>query len=69
MRYNVGCLAALSGKRDEALRWLTDAVHHGLPPSVASAMDKDTDLVSLHGDPRFEALVTQAKAVAPHSSQ
>ncbi len=59
--YNVGCIAALMGRRDEALSLLSQAVDHGLSPDLDLGMDKDTDLKSLHGDPRFAALLMHAK--------
>ena len=40
---------------------LSQAVDHGLSPSVDLGIDKDPDLKSLHGDPRFAALVAHAK--------
>jgi len=30
-------------------------------PDVVTAIQKDTDLKSLHGDPRFDALVAHSK--------
>jgi serine/threonine protein kinase len=59
--YNLGCIAAHEGHRDEALSLLREAVDHGLPAPAALGMDKDSDLKSLHGDPRFTALVGHAK--------
>ena len=59
--YNLACIAALMGRRDEALSLLSQAVDHGLAPDLDLGMNKDTDLKSLHGDPRFEALVSRAK--------
>jgi serine/threonine protein kinase/Tfp pilus assembly protein PilF len=59
--YNLGCIAALMGRRDEALSLLSQAVDHGLSPNLDMGIDKDTDLKSLHGDPRFDALVSHAK--------
>ena len=68
--YNLACIAALRGRRDEALSLLREAVDHGLRPSEELDMDKDPELKSLHGDPRFEALVAHAKeraaAQEPH---
>jgi non-specific serine/threonine protein kinase/serine/threonine-protein kinase len=58
--YNLACLAALMGRRDEALTLLTQAVDHGLGPHLDLGIAKDTDLKSLHGDPRFEAVVKHA---------
>jgi eukaryotic-like serine/threonine-protein kinase len=59
--YNLGCIAAYRGRRDQAFSLLREAVDHGLPPPGALGMDKDGDLKSLHGDPRFAALVAHAK--------
>jgi hypothetical protein len=36
-------------------------VDHGMPPFVAAVMPRDSDLASLHDDPRFQALVSRAK--------
>jgi serine/threonine protein kinase len=52
---------ALAGKRDEALSLLRDAVDDGLSPAIDLYIEKDPDLKSLHGDPRFDALVAHAK--------
>jgi eukaryotic-like serine/threonine-protein kinase len=62
--YNLGCIAALTGRRDEALSLLGQAVDHGLSPGLDLGLDKDTDLQSLHGDPRFGALVKHARELA-----
>jgi eukaryotic-like serine/threonine-protein kinase len=59
--YNLGCIAALKGNHEQALNFLGDAVEHGLYPNIALDMEHDSDLRSLHGDPRFDALVTHAK--------
>jgi serine/threonine protein kinase len=59
--YNLGCLAALMGRRDEALTLLSQAVDHGLGPDLDLGMAKDGDLKSLHGDARFDALVRHAQ--------
>jgi eukaryotic-like serine/threonine-protein kinase len=59
--YNLGCIAAHRGRPDEAFSWLRQAVDHGLAPFADLGMDQDPDLKSLHGDPRFETLVTHAK--------
>ncbi len=61
--YNLACTTALQGKRDESLAWLRQSVEHGY--ANADWMTKDTDLTSLHGDPRFEALVAEARKKAP----
>jgi eukaryotic-like serine/threonine-protein kinase len=59
--YNLGSLAAHRGRRDEALSLLREAVDHELPRNADLGIDKDPDLKSLHGDPRFAALVAHAK--------
>jgi hypothetical protein len=40
---------------------LGEAVDHGLQPSMDLGIEKDTNLKSLHGDPRFDAIVADAK--------
>jgi eukaryotic-like serine/threonine-protein kinase len=62
--YNLGCVAARSGDKDQAIARLRQSVDHGLPPRVGLGMETDSALVSLHGDPRFTALVAHAKQVA-----
>jgi eukaryotic-like serine/threonine-protein kinase len=59
--YNLACIAAHRGRRDEAFLLLRQAVDHGLAPYADLGIDKDPDLKSLHGDPRFSAIVGDAK--------
>jgi len=59
--YNLGGFAAHKGNRTEALSLLRQALDHGLAPNIAIYMETDPDLKSLHGDPRFDALVAHAK--------
>jgi eukaryotic-like serine/threonine-protein kinase len=59
--YNVGVAEALQGHKNEALSFLRQAVDHGLPAEGDLAIDKDPDLKSLHGDPRFAAIVADAQ--------
>lgn len=59
--YNLACLAAMQGNPDEALSLLKQALAHGLAPRMALSIENDEDLGSLHGDPRFVALVARAK--------
>ena len=65
--YDFACAAAVAGRRDEALSYLGQAIDYGVenPDYLAS----DPDLKSLHGDPRFEALLVKARQNAnalPH---
>ncbi len=55
--YNVGCVYALLGRPDEALRCLADALTHG--GWWRTWMRNDPDLVSLADDPRFRELTTE----------
>lgn len=59
--YNVGVAEARQGHKNEAISFLRQAVDHGLPAEGDLAIDQDPDLKSLHGDPRFEAVVADAK--------
>jgi non-specific serine/threonine protein kinase/serine/threonine-protein kinase len=59
--YNFACVAAVAGRREEALRYLAQAIDHGFANPGLMA---DDDLKFLHGDPRFEALVAHSKAGA-----
>jgi Flp pilus assembly protein TadD len=62
--YNLGCLAALQGHHLQALSLVREAVDHGLSPSADQNIERDSDLVSLHGEPGFAALVAYAKEKA-----
>jgi tetratricopeptide (TPR) repeat protein len=59
--YNLGSILARKGNRDKALSLLREAVDHGFPTEGDLAIEKDPDLKSLHGDPRFDALVADAR--------
>jgi tetratricopeptide (TPR) repeat protein len=63
LMYGLACTTALEGKRAEAIDWLRQSVSHGYRD--ADWMTKDSDLLSLHGDPRFEAVVAEARKLAP----
>jgi len=60
-RYGLGTIAARRGQRDKAFSLLSEAVDHGLPGYALKGIEKDPDLKSLHGDPRFDALAARAK--------
>jgi non-specific serine/threonine protein kinase/serine/threonine-protein kinase len=59
--YSLACILAEEGKHDEALSTLRESVDHGLASWMALDIEKDPELKSLHGDPRFDALVAHAK--------
>jgi eukaryotic-like serine/threonine-protein kinase len=58
--YNLACLVLREGHRDQALSLLREAIDHGLPKWVVDGMAKDPDLVLLHGDAKFDALLDYA---------
>jgi tetratricopeptide (TPR) repeat protein len=65
--YNLACFNALLGNKGEALTWLEKAVDGGFhaPRKITS----DSDLVSLRGDPRYEAALAKAgKLAAQHTA-
>jgi serine/threonine protein kinase len=58
--YNFACAEAARGRPDQAFADLNHAIENGLiSPGELSA---DPELKSLHGDPRFDALVAKARA-------
>jgi eukaryotic-like serine/threonine-protein kinase len=64
--YAFACGAAITGHRDEAFRYLGQAIDHGF--AASAWMYGDSDLQSLHKDPRFQVLVDKARQNAsPHS--
>src|SRR5262249_53581715 len=52
--YNAACALARAGKKDEACKWLGKAYDAGF--DLEDYLDRDRDLRSLRGDPRFAAL-------------
>ena len=65
--YDYACRAAIGGQRDEAFDLLRQAIDHGY--SDAENMRNDSDLQSLHGDPRFDALLTEVQKRAAEAAQ
>jgi len=65
--YNFACGAAVAGRRDEALDHLGQAIALGY--NHADAIAADPDLKSLHGDPRFDALLAKARQGAAANTQ
>jgi eukaryotic-like serine/threonine-protein kinase len=57
--YLLGGMLAVAGRRDEALLFLREAMDHNLSATLQREMENEPDLRSLHGDPRFEALVAR----------
>jgi C-terminal processing protease CtpA/Prc len=55
--YNAACFHALAGDKEKALAALKLAADAGYLNAQGAA--KDSDLASLHGDPRFESLIRQ----------
>ncbi|MFL6353140.1 MAG: tetratricopeptide repeat protein [Bryobacteraceae bacterium] len=65
--YNLACIAAHQGRRDEAVSLLREALDDHLDVETMLGMKKEPELSSLHGDPRFDALmqrVAQTTAAA-----
>jgi tetratricopeptide (TPR) repeat protein len=62
--YGLACVLALEGKRGEAFASLQFAVNHGLTADMREGLKSDADLKSLHGDPRFAALLSAARESA-----
>ena len=60
IRHALACNAARSGRREDALALLRAAVGHGLPGDLARGLSTNAALVSLRGDPAFEALTREA---------
>ncbi len=60
-RYSLACILARRGQMDEAVSNLRYAIDHGLQPRMDLQIEKDPLLSSLHGDPRFAALIAHAK--------
>jgi len=57
--YNLACAAAIAGRREEAFRYLREAVDKGFV--YPDAISGDKDLASLHSDSRFAALIEEAR--------
>jgi len=59
--YELAAILALDGKRSEALANLQFAFDHKLIAETRQGLEKDADFDSLHGDPRYEALVAASR--------
>jgi serine/threonine protein kinase/tetratricopeptide (TPR) repeat protein len=67
--YNLALAEVHLRKTSEALRLLREAVEHGLSPGDCLGIDKDPDFKPLHGDPRFQKIVVEAKQHAAAAQQ
>jgi len=67
--YNLACALALQNRRNEAFSVLHEAIEDGLPTKMVLHIEEDTDLKSLHGDPRFPAAVAAARKSAELSAK
>jgi hypothetical protein len=66
--YNLACIKALAGEKEEAFALLRQSLNHGLSTQTAQRIAQDEDLKSLHGDPRFDAIVTAGRKLAERSA-
>lgn len=60
-RYDLAVVLAMQGHRDEAFSLLREAADHGIQPALLLSIETDDGFNSLHRDPRFAALVAEAK--------
>lgn len=66
--YELACVLALEGKRDEAFTELQFATNHALSADLRKGLEADSDLKPLHSDPRFDDLVS-LPATRPRGTQ
>jgi serine/threonine-protein kinase len=59
-QYDIACIHALLGEKEEALRWLADAAHNGFP--CYGFFEIDPLLESIRGEERFRSLMTELRA-------
>ena len=65
--YDIACLHALRGVKDEAFKWLDVAIAAGY--TNVEHMLKDSDFDSLHDDPRWEKSVNQTRQEAARQAR
>jgi TolB-like protein len=58
-QYDIACIHALLGEKDEALRWLADAAHNGFP--CYGFFETDPLLESIRGEERFVSLMSELR--------
>ena len=62
--YNLGCIAAKEGKRDQAFSYLNAAITY-LSPRIVPRVSNDPVLAFLRKDPRFHTLVDRESRRPP----
>jgi hypothetical protein len=67
--YALACVLALENKRDQAFTNLQFAVEHTLSADLRKGLVTDADLKPLHGDRRFEALLSAPSQPAAGQQQ
>ncbi|MBI3872402.1 MAG: TlpA family protein disulfide reductase [candidate division Zixibacteria bacterium] len=60
--YNLACIYGRTDQKEPGFEWLTKAVNNGWDDP--DQLESDSDLKSLRDDPRFAALVTQARSTS-----
>ena len=68
-KYNLALVEVHRGRANDALQLLREAVEHGLSPGDCLGLEKDPDLKPLHGDPRFQSIVAEAKQCVASAQQ
>ena len=63
-QFDIGCALALLGRGDEAIGWLSDAVHGGFP--CLPAIENEPLLVSLHDQSSFRTLIWELRRTRDH---
>jgi TolB-like protein len=58
-QYDIACIHALLGEKDEALRWLADAAHNGFP--CYGFFETDPLLESIREEERFRGLMAELR--------
>jgi adenylate cyclase len=58
--YNLACALAQINEPEEALDML-ECYENAMTPVTVNWMRQDTDLISLHGHPRFQALIARGE--------
>ena len=65
--YNLACLNAHLNRPDQTLNYLRASLGHGMSAQQELSIESDPDLLSLHGDPRFDAIVADIHRRHPAS--